>query len=710
MPPNDCRRPLRRNVSASCPGLSKQLKDTLREHVEDPDKHDGLSTLRFDWVLPAFTFRLPYCLRKEANILAPDILEFIYSELLDSVVQQRLEEEGVLNFDVRNNATLYAMRTSTDGDCLLHAVSLAMWGVQDRDHALRNMLSASIGKPGEPCSTMSMRFYSLWREELTEESRADGFNSPMTEDQWDKEWFDLQVMAADCGRSLEPIHVFILAHIVRRPILVYANKFIMAADGEMLAPCRVSGVYLPYLWEDPSIVSHTPIALCYHNSHFSALVTNESEYNSHGEVSLLPLCDCTGRPLPLHFKSPLSLGCDSNEAVEADLTLMLEWMDCVDLLLEDPPAHVATKTAVWHGANGARAAFGEKYGRVSRNGFTVSRDVRRGQWSSLKAQQVMGRREEFYKNMIREYINSAYDRYDLFLAEKRHEASNDIAPDAYSSDTQSLSQLQSSTEVSLGSDDTDLSRSRRSSNSAVAGVGWPLAGGALHGVAAKEAVEPSAPTDYRSSDQPLQQLRADYDRVEQERLDREFAKSLQQQGSLPRSSKPPAVPRAKPGYPVPIHGHLLQYGNGKHDSPGTASQMEKDRLLAERLMQEEAEAASRRLAEQLQEEYSAPPAKPKRSFFSSRHKDSLGFDSRDGGVWLLGTLTVTNVVMSFPGDEYFFRVDEFSCIYFTRIHYTAGCSPPSHNVYNMHTLTTLSLRNECAHTILIDVDAAELCI
>lgn len=45
--------------------------------------------------------------------------------------------------------------------------------------------------------------------------------------------------------SLESIHVFALAHILKRPIIVVADTILRNANGEELAPIPFGGIYLP---------------------------------------------------------------------------------------------------------------------------------------------------------------------------------------------------------------------------------------------------------------------------------------------------------------------------------------------------------------------------------------------------------------------------------------------------------------------------------
>jgi len=71
--------------------------------------------------------------------------------------------------------------------------------------------------------------------------------------------------------SLEEFHVFVLAHVLRRPIVVIAEMMLKDSSGSALAPIPFAGVYLP-LECMPSKCHRSPLLLAYHASHFSPLV------------------------------------------------------------------------------------------------------------------------------------------------------------------------------------------------------------------------------------------------------------------------------------------------------------------------------------------------------------------------------------------------------------------------------------------------------
>lgn len=76
--------------------------------------------------------------------------------------------------------------------------------------------------------------------------------------------------------SLEEIHVFVLAHVLRRPIIVVADVMLKDSNGEPLAPIPFGGIYLP-LDCNPKDCHRSPLVLTYDAAHFSALVAMEME-------------------------------------------------------------------------------------------------------------------------------------------------------------------------------------------------------------------------------------------------------------------------------------------------------------------------------------------------------------------------------------------------------------------------------------------------
>ncbi|XP_030875507.1 OTU domain-containing protein 7B [Leptonychotes weddellii] len=99
--------------------------------------------------------------------------------------------------------------------------------------------------------------------------------------------------------SLEEFHVFVLAHVLRRPIVVVADTMLRDSGGEAFAPIPFGGIYLPL--EVPASQCHrSPLVLAYDQAHFSALVSMEQKENAK-EQAVIPLTDSEHKLLPLHF-------------------------------------------------------------------------------------------------------------------------------------------------------------------------------------------------------------------------------------------------------------------------------------------------------------------------------------------------------------------------------------------------------------------------
>ncbi|XP_043268995.1 ubiquitin thioesterase trabid [Venturia canescens] len=283
------------------------------------------------------TFALP----AEVEDLPSVVQEQMLEELLDREAQQQLEGGGgeppALNWSLeiteRLGSRLHALWNRSAGDCLLDSAMQATWGVFDRDNALRRALADSLQQAGQ-------FFYPRWREyEASQASRMLDFT--LEEAQWQDDWESLLATAAQPGSALEQLHVFALAHILRRPIIVYGVKYVKSFRGEDIGYARFEGVYLPLLWE-PSFCIRSPIALGYTRGHFTALVPIEpyassrlSSLAAHGGVggdnspmqqlqiqmqtTFMPLMDRERKLLPIHFLSPEEIGREE--------TILKQWLD-----------------------------------------------------------------------------------------------------------------------------------------------------------------------------------------------------------------------------------------------------------------------------------------------------------------------------------------------------------------------------------------------
>lgn len=63
----------------------------------------------------------------------------------------------------------------------------------------------------------------------------------LDEYQWAEDWAALVSQAERPGSSLAQLHVFALAHVLRRPIIVYAVKYVKNYRGDRLGYTNFEG-------------------------------------------------------------------------------------------------------------------------------------------------------------------------------------------------------------------------------------------------------------------------------------------------------------------------------------------------------------------------------------------------------------------------------------------------------------------------------------
>ncbi|XP_039475726.1 OTU domain-containing protein 7B isoform X4 [Oreochromis aureus] len=196
---------------------------------------------------PLCTFQLP-----DLTVYWDDFRSFIERDLIEQSMMVALEHAGRLNWwtkVVSNCQSLLPLATSGDGNCLLHAASLGMWGFHDRDLMLRKSLYALMDH-GLEREALKRR----WRWQQTQQNKESGL--VYTEEEWQKEWNELLKLASSEPRihystngtngaessdepvyeSLEEFHVFVLAHVLRRPIVVVADTMLRDSGGEVVIP------------------------------------------------------------------------------------------------------------------------------------------------------------------------------------------------------------------------------------------------------------------------------------------------------------------------------------------------------------------------------------------------------------------------------------------------------------------------------------------
>ena len=262
---------------------------------------------------------------------SPAIRSYLYWQLLDVDVRgqsrlERLQNSGAINTLPRSEwlavdkdsqiiniepprgnqgspgqhtyAALLPLRVLGDGNCLLHACSVALWGIQDRLQTLRIALYKLLRE-------QTPTFFKRWKEQEMawdwEDAQAMGLDSSIerSPEEWNRDFQENIDRARDDGAFLSQIHIYVLAHVLRRPIVVYAPAV------QQESPCRMRGIYLPLDWIPGRTALETaPLLLAYEASHFVPLVYHQGKAASAWPLIPLATTDPGGsmtEPLPLLF-------------------------------------------------------------------------------------------------------------------------------------------------------------------------------------------------------------------------------------------------------------------------------------------------------------------------------------------------------------------------------------------------------------------------
>lgn len=213
-----------------CPELTEQIRREIAASL-----HQRKGDFACYFLTDLVTFTLP----ADIEDLPPTVQEKLFDEVLDRDVQKELEEESpIINWSLelatRLDSRLYALWNRTAGDCLLDSVLQATWGIYDKDSVLRKALHDSL----HDCSHW---FYTRWKDWESWYSQSFGLHFSLREEQWQEDWAFILSLASQPGASLEQTHIFVLAHILRRPIIVYGVKYYKSFRGETLGYTRFQG-------------------------------------------------------------------------------------------------------------------------------------------------------------------------------------------------------------------------------------------------------------------------------------------------------------------------------------------------------------------------------------------------------------------------------------------------------------------------------------
>eukprot|EP00111_Clytia_hemisphaerica_P001341 TCONS_00003814-protein len=247
----------------------------------------------------------------DISMLDKDVAYIIKTELISKSALHKLTNVGRLNWwtEMGTCRKLFPLLTVGDGNCLLHAASLGMWGFHDRMLILRKALYQMFLNPIAIKALKRRWKYNMWVDNM----KCGGLT--FTRQEWDTEWNTVVGLTSNvshklesdssqnCKRitrqislsssnseleegesldSLEPIHVYALSNLLCRPIIVLSEDMLKDAEGRPIAPIPFGGIYLP-LEQDVSKCYKYPLILAFESSHFSALVPADGDNLHNGE-------------------------------------------------------------------------------------------------------------------------------------------------------------------------------------------------------------------------------------------------------------------------------------------------------------------------------------------------------------------------------------------------------------------------------------------
>jgi len=269
---------------------------------------------------PAYTITYPYsAIASEVHPEYSSIInEHIYDRLIDTTVRDSLEKEfRCLNWLREHAHQLIPIHTnSNDGNDLFHAASLSMWGFEDDYFILRSAFQQAMSNA---CSSPDKNtIHDRCCYSMACIMKSVGFT--LRDNEWSIEWKRIVDQAKPevyfCPRvhqqrSLEEYHkVFVLANILRRPIIVYGpSKARSFKPGGTAVIISMQGVYLPLLWAS-HLCHKAPLCLGFCEGYFTALVP-VAAYSDHNQF-FVPLEDCHGNSLSVHFLLPAEVYNASN--------------------------------------------------------------------------------------------------------------------------------------------------------------------------------------------------------------------------------------------------------------------------------------------------------------------------------------------------------------------------------------------------------------
>ena len=123
----EARKKMERGISHAT--ANESLVSAARTVVQHDFSEEATTSVVCSVETPQFTFTLPDLTR-----YTEDFRGFLEKDLIELSALISLEQSGRLNWwaDTGTCQRLWPLATTGDGNCLLHAASLGMWGFHDR--------------------------------------------------------------------------------------------------------------------------------------------------------------------------------------------------------------------------------------------------------------------------------------------------------------------------------------------------------------------------------------------------------------------------------------------------------------------------------------------------------------------------------------------------------------------------------------------------
>ncbi|GFO03590.1 tumor necrosis factor, alpha-induced protein 3 [Plakobranchus ocellatus] len=203
----------------------------------------------------------------------PRFQQLYTDAVLDKIVKDDLEKCGTLNWCRHTTCVmLEAVAVPKDGNCLLHAASFAIWSVDDQQHILREVLLLVMLK------SKTDSFKHRWWHQKLRDLKLLADDSKIIKTEWNEVVRSIssltttgETRATPCT-FLESVHIYVLANILRRPIVIVSDTATKHTKGQRVEDNHIAGIYLPLEWP-PIKCCKTPLILGFSQGHFCPLLS-----------------------------------------------------------------------------------------------------------------------------------------------------------------------------------------------------------------------------------------------------------------------------------------------------------------------------------------------------------------------------------------------------------------------------------------------------